>query len=155
MNERVVEILVLIMREIKDDGEGFKNLETISRDLIQQGYTENEISSAFSWLLDRIKSDSEELMRNEGAIMDGSFRHLHEMERSVLSTEAYGYLIQLKTLGIVDELQIEQILERSLMLGLPSIGVHEIKSIVASVLFSPDNLGDGSFFLFDEHPQIH
>ncbi|MFQ5707403.1 MAG: DUF494 family protein [bacterium] len=154
MNERVVEILVLIMSEI-NNGDNSAKLDLLSKDLLKKGYTENEISSAFSWLLERMKSDSEELIENQGCIMQNSFRHLHEVERSIISTESFGYMIQLKELGIIDENQLEQILERAMMLGVSHINITEIKTIVASVLFNPENVTESSFFFFDEHPIIH
>lgn len=153
MNERVVEILVFIMSEIKNDHGTGRRLDALSKDLIQKGYTENEISSAFSWLLERMKYETEELIESEGP-MRGSFRHLHEIERSILSTEAFGYIIQLKELGIIDEMQVEHILERAMILGSSQVGKQEIKSIVASVILTSESIRDGSFFLFDEFPVI-
>ncbi|MFQ5824643.1 MAG: DUF494 family protein [bacterium] len=154
MNERVVEILILIMSEIKRNSKSGKKLELLSKDLVQRGYTENEISSAFSWLLDRLKSESEELIPNQGPTLKCSFRHLHEIERSIISTEAYGYIIQLKELNIIDEMEVEQILERAMMLGTSQVSVGDIKSIVASMLFYPESFKDGTYFLFEEHPVI-
>ncbi len=154
MNERVVEILILIMSEIKRNRKNGKNLEVLSKDLIQRGYTENEISSAFSWLLNRLNSESEELVENQRPTSNRSFRLLHEIERSIISTEAYGYIIQLKELGIIDEMDVEQTLERAMMLGTSQVGVSDIKSIVASILFNPENFNDGVYFLFDENPVI-
>jgi uncharacterized protein Smg (DUF494 family) len=155
MNERVVEILILIMSEIKQSRDGAKNLEVLSKDLIQRGYTENEISSAFSWLLNRLNSESEELIQNQGPTSDRSFRLLHEIERSIIATEAFGYIIQLKELGIIDEVEVEQVLERAMMLGTSQVNVADIKSIVASILFNPENFKDSIYFLFEENPVIH
>ncbi|MFQ6114434.1 MAG: DUF494 family protein [bacterium] len=154
MNERVVEILILIMSEIKRNRDGAKNLELLSKDLVQRGYTENEISSAFSWLLNRLNSESEELIQNQGPTLNKSFRLLHDIERSIISTEAYGYIIQLKELGIIDEMEVEQILERAMMLGASQVSVGDIKSIVASIVFHPENFKDGIYFIFEDNPII-
>ncbi|MFQ5865618.1 MAG: DUF494 family protein [bacterium] len=155
MNERVVEILILIMSEIKRNRDRAKNLELLSKDLMQRGYTENEISSAFSWLLNRLDGESEELIQNQGPTSDQSFRLLHEIERSIISTEAYGYVIQLKELGIIDEMDVEQVLEKAMMMGTSQVSVADIKSIVASILFINENFRDGMYFLFEENPVIH
>ena len=65
MNERVVEILIYIMSEIRSNRKVSSKLDILSKNLIQQGYTESEISSAFTWLLARLKNDSEELVNSE------------------------------------------------------------------------------------------
>jgi len=43
MNERVVEILVYIMNEMQGEKAAPNHMELISRDLLQRGYSENEI----------------------------------------------------------------------------------------------------------------
>ena len=69
--------------------------------------------------------------------------------------EAYGYIIQLKELGIIDETDTEQILERAMMMGSSEITTADIKSIVASMLLNYDAFIDGSYFLFEENSTIH
>lgn len=155
MSERVVEILIYIMSEIRRDSRDSRQLKLLSKNLIKKGYTEGEISSAFSWLLSRMRSESEEVLPNRGPTLNGSFRLLHEIENSIISTEAYGYIIQLKELGIINELDFEQILEKAMMLGSTKVKVEEIKSIVASMLFNPEGPGTGPHFLLDENPEIH
>ena len=155
MNERVVEILIYIMSEIRSNHKISSKLDILSKNLIQQGYTEGEISSAFTWLLARLKNDSEEIVEQQNPSLKSSFRHLHEIERSIISVEAYGYIIQLKELGIIDELDTEQILERAMMMGTSEITTGDIKSIVASLLLNHDAFIDGSYFLFEENPTIH
>ncbi|MFQ5674550.1 MAG: DUF494 family protein [bacterium] len=154
MNERVVEILIYIMSEIRRDRNASGRLDVLSENLIQQGYTETEISSAFTWLLNRLQTDSEELFEHQDPSLEYSFRHLHEIERSVISVEAHGYIIQLKELGIIDELGVEQVLERAMMMGASEVTVVDIKSIVASMLFNPESLMDNNYFLFDDNPTI-
>ncbi len=155
MNERVVEILVLIMSEIRRSNFASAKLELLSKDLRKKGYTESEISSAFSWLLNRIRSDSEELVQNQGATLKNSFRVLHEIEKSVISPEAYGYILQLKELNIISETDVELILERALMMGTNRVEAADIKMIVASMLWNTEYFGSGGYFLFDDQPGIH
>ncbi len=155
MNERVVEILIYIMSAIRKNNNVTHKLDLLSDNLIQQGYSESEISSAFTWLLDRLNHESEELMERQSPTLKSSFRHLHEVERAVVSTEAYGYVIQLVELGIVDNMDVEQILERALMLGISDVEIDDIKSIVAAMLFSSEALFDGGYFVFEESATVH
>lgn len=155
MNERVVEILIYIMSAIRKNTRLSQKLDLLSRSLIQKGYSESEISSAFTWLLDRLNYDSEELIQKQGPALKHSLRHLHEYERSIISTEAYGYIIQLRELNIINEMDVEQILERSMMIGASHVGIEEVKSIVASMLFASEHVADSGYFIFDENPIVH
>ncbi len=154
MNERVVEILIYIMNEIRKNQSGLKKLDLLSKDLLKQGYTEGEISSAFSWLLNKLRNESDELVAEAEAASKHAFRVLHEVELSVITTAAYGYLIQLRELGIVDELDMEQCLERAMMLGTSKVDIDDMKAIAASILHQHDGLGDGAYLFFDEQPII-
>ena len=155
MNERVVEILVYIMNAIRVGKPAANELEVISRDLLQRGYTENEISSAFSWLFDRFESDTEELVRHTGPRLKGSFRILHDLERIVISPEGHGYLLQLQELGILDDAEVEQIIERALMLGATHLSEAAIKSLVASALFHLEGMEKGEFFVFEDNAIVN
>jgi uncharacterized protein Smg (DUF494 family) len=155
MTERVVEILVYIMSEIRDEKPAPNHLEVISRDLQERGYTKNEISSAFSWLYERCQNDNEELLYQAGPTLEHSFRVLHDLERIVISPEGYGYLLQLKHLGILNDVEIEQTIERAMMLGATRLPEAAVKSLVASTLFNLEGASEGSFFVFEDSAVIH
>ena len=141
MNERVVEILIYLMTEIHENQEGMEQIDGISNDLKQQGYTENEINTAFSWLFERIKSDTEQIFKYEKNIKVNSFRALHDIEKIVITPKAYGYILQLQHLNLLDGSDVEQVIERAMMLGSSLVNIDDIKSIVASIFFNSDNPG--------------
>lgn len=151
MNERVVEILIYIMSEIRRNRNVTTKLDILSESLIEKGYSESEISSAFSWLMDRLNNESEEIIAKQEPSLSNSFRHLHEIEKAVISIEAYGYLIQLRELGIIDHLDLEQILERAMMSGASEVDVDDVKAVVAAMLISSDNLESGGYFYSDDN----
>ena len=138
MNERVVEILIYLMHEIRQKRGNIELMDGISKDLIGKGYTEKEINAAFSWLFERFKSDSEDILVNEEADVN-SYRMLSDIERLVVSSKAFGYLIQLRQLRLIEQSQMEQIIERVMMLGVSSIGIEEIKTVVAALFLNSDN----------------
>lgn len=135
MNERVVEILVYLMSEIKQNHGGMEQIDGISKDLKDQGYTDNEINAAFSWLFEKIKSDTEQIFQNEVPVRSQSFRMLHEVEKIVLTSKAYGYILQLQKLQLLDLNEVEQVIESAMMLGVNKVDVNDIKSIVTSLFF--------------------
>ncbi len=142
MSERVVEILVYLMSQIREKNGGIEGIDGVSKELLNQGYTENEINAAFSWLFDKIQMDQEEILAESSVELHHSFRVLHEAEKLVIRPEAQGYLIQLKELGIISESDLEQIIERAMMLGVNAVTANDIKSLVVSLLFSSEDLDD-------------
>ena len=100
------------------------------------------INTAFSWLFERIKSDTEQLYTSESASSAHSYRVLHEVEKIVITPAAYGYILQLQQLEIIDINEVEQVIERAMMLSVSKVDVNDIKSIVASLFF---NLDDGDY----------
>lgn len=155
MNERVVEILVFIMNQIRGNKANLSKLEVISKDLLSKGYSQNEISSAFSWLFEKIRNNYEEILRNTEASHEFSFRVLHDLETMIISPPAYGYLLQLKELGIFDDLDIEQAIERAMMIGTSPVDLEEIKAIAAFILAQQSNSGNGSYFVNNQSPLVH
>lgn len=156
MNERVVEILVYIMSEIKDRQGKLDKIDSISKDLLQRGYTQGEINAALSWLFEKLKPNTEEILHKTDFHLSGSFRILHDAERAVITPKAYGYLIQLKELGLIDLSEMEQIIERAMTIGSNSIDEEEMKTIVASLLFDSEYSNiDNSFLIMDKQNIIH
>ncbi|MDZ7373079.1 MAG: DUF494 domain-containing protein [candidate division KSB1 bacterium] len=155
MNERVIEILVYIMSEIRNRRTGIGRLEALSQDLLQQGYSESEISSAFAWLFERMDEDLERLDEGFGATGHPTFRILHEAERAVIQPQAYGYLLQLHDLGIIDEAEMEAAIDRAMMLGTDTVDVDTMRSIVASILFNTDFPFGSSSLFFEGNTTIH
>jgi uncharacterized protein Smg (DUF494 family) len=151
MKEKVVELLILIMSEMHDS----KRLTEIDLDeLKERGYTQSEISTAFSWLMDHTENERSGVFRESPA--PGSRRLFHDAEKYVFSTEAQGYLIQARELGLLDDRDLETVIERAMMAGYEKLSVGEVRDIVASVLFSRDG-GEGGArrSMLDSGDSIH
>src|SRR6266571_4258147 len=132
MKERIVEILMYIMSEMQSN-KGIAEIDL--RDLKDKGYTQSEISAAFTWLYDNMRLNDIGVTR-ESAPVEGSRRVLHEMEKQMLSTEAQGYLIQLRELSLLDDRDLELVIERAVVSGLEKLTPAELQEIVASVLMA-------------------
>ncbi len=134
MHERIVEIILLLVSELKSD----KQLSEIDvAFLARNGYTQTEISSAFSWLFERMNTGTT-IVRSKGQ-SESSFRILHEAEQMVITREAFGYILQWRELGLLSNDEIEMIIERIMAAGFSSIGESEIKSFLAGLLFDQEN----------------
>lgn len=152
MKERVVEILVFLMSEMRQD----KQLHEIDlAPLRDRGYTTSEISAAFSWLYDNIGSGHAEALPAASAGL-GSRRILHEAERMVFSTEAQGYLIQLVELGLLDDRDLEAVIDRAMNSGYAGLTVQEVREVVAAVLFARERpSGTSGHSMLNNEDTIH
>ncbi|KAA3662172.1 MAG: DUF494 family protein [Calditrichaeota bacterium] len=145
MNERVVEILMFIMSQLRGGKKDFDNLDLLSQDLLNRGYSQNEISSAFSWLFDRVDREVEEILRDGESDISQSFRVLHELEEMIISSEAFGYLLQIKQLEILSDFDVELAIEKAMMLGVSQVQIEDMKSIVAAILTTKSSQFQGNF----------
>ena len=151
MKERVVEILVYLMSEI----EANKRLSEINlEDLADKGYTQSEISAAFSWLYDNLPvQDGHIVLQTKSS--EESRRQLHDAEKMVLTTEAQGYLMQLCELRLLDNFDLETVLERAMMLGLERLSMDDMREIVAVVLSAKTTQGRAGRSMFNSNDMIH
>jgi uncharacterized protein Smg (DUF494 family) len=139
MHERIVEIILFLVNELKSN----KQLSEVDVSLLSQnGYTQSEISTAFSWLFERLSIG--EPVFSPGKPSDTSHRMLNEAEKMVIHGEAFGYLLQCHELGLLNNSDIETIVERIMAAGFSSVGINEMKSFVAGLLFGFDNPSGGS-----------
>jgi uncharacterized protein Smg (DUF494 family) len=63
---------------------------------------------------------------------------LEPEEQQFISAEAYGYLVLLQELRLLDPVQVEQVLERSFMTGAEKIGIKELSKIVVQILIGKE-----------------
>lgn len=148
MHERIVEIILFLVSELKSN----KRLSDVDVDsLTRSGYTQTEISTAFTWLFEQLLNGRE--LEFRGAANRQSVRHLNDIERMIIQPEAYGYLLQCHQLGLLSNEDIEELLEQILAAGFSTIGISEIKSFVAGLLFNAAK--DDSSFSVGPHDTIH
>ena len=157
MNERVMEIVAYIVDAMQSslDEAMIGGIENLSQLLIDQGYTENEINSAFSWLIEKIPSDADNNLPVEQLPPDQPEHAWYNFEKSAFTPAGYNFLIQLRELDIIGDDEIEQILAQSLKNGKNGISIAEIKAMVSNLIFTTDPMLDGSFFVYNKNYQIH
>ncbi len=137
MQEKIVEILVYLIGELRN------NIPINDIDLSvlsKKGYSTTEISTAFNWLYEKI-SDGENIITDTAPSSPHSHRVLHDVERAVINAEAYGYMIQLRELGLINDMDIEVLIDRIMMSGYVTIELNEVKTMVAQLMAE----GDDSF----------
>lgn len=152
MKGRVIDIIVYLMRQIDESGKGLSQFDRLVEDLHNRGYQEGEINTAFFWLLEKLRLRLSQLSRQQTRTTNKSSRILHTTERLHFSNAGYGYLIQLYQLGLIDDEQREQIIQKAILSGWDEIGEPEIKYLAARLLLDTDedHLDPGHLLLLDE-----
>lgn len=151
MDERLMEILVRLLKEIDMSDNGAIRLKDLSETLRLHGFSETELDTALSWLTDRLttqKIDSHNISPSQGSI-----RVLHPIERMILSPEAYGYLLHLENVGLIDRDQIEAVIEKALSSGLSEVTINDMKTITATVVVNSEDhnwFSSGAIWANDE-----
>ncbi|HEB83685.1 MAG TPA: DUF494 family protein [Bacteroidetes bacterium] len=132
--QRVVGLVMHLLREFREQRLHPEEMEEISEDLIGQGYTESEINAAFTWVFSRLDGvEPADILYRADTGAD-SFRVLHPAERAVLKPEGYGQLLEMHNLGMLDMEDVERVLDRAMSFGGP-LGEEDIRMLVHAYLF--------------------
>ncbi len=154
--QRIVGLAMFLLKELREKRLDLTDIEDMSEELMGQGYTISEINAAFDWVYDRMEGidPSEIIFRSNSS--KGSIRILHPIERAVLSSEAYGQLIEMQSLGMLSVEDIERILDRVLAIGGP-VEASDIRTLVHAYLFeegTPVNLKN-AHHIMNQSSTIH
>ena len=135
MNENVVDILIYLYENYMDsDPEATLSDQSLIQDeLLQAGFTEQEVDRAFQWMDELILGQAPEGLQGHTG---NATRVFTPEERDRLDTESRGLLIFLEQNNILDSASRELVIDRSLALGTHTIGVEELKWVVLMVLIN-------------------
>lgn len=144
MDSRILEIVFYLMDHFEEGDGQSVSISDFSADLKTLGYSEEEISSAYNWVMDHFTGVGENLYSGFSEA-PGACRILTEIERARLSPEAYGLLIKLTNVGVLSGEQFERVLDRITLMTTLSIGVEQTKLLVTAVLFNEHTEFDSEF----------
>jgi uncharacterized protein Smg (DUF494 family) len=131
MYERIIEIIVYVVSELKIKN----NINDVDiTELQRRGYSNSEISTAFSWMVDRMEI-SERMILSQ-PVSTKSFRILHDLERELFTSDAWGEIVQMNTLGLINNDHIELLIERAAMMGIRQIDSSHLKTYIANIVFN-------------------
>ena len=131
MRSRIMNIISFIIKEVLE-GKGLFETETeIVESLMDQGYSLEEINSAFDWLFSLVTKGTAKKRIKPTT----SKRVLHYLEWLRLNSSAYGLLIRMQESGLITPAQQEEIIEQALAAN-EEVGPEEIKRIAGQVVFN-------------------
>ncbi len=133
MRERMFHIVNLIVEHLLKENSLSIYEPDMAELLHSHGFEADEISEAFHWLHHFAPG-------GESGIGDGTgtgtaFRALSDDERLALTPEAYGYLIEIQRMGLIDDTMREEILQRALSLVEDEITRDDIRAMALLVAF--------------------
>jgi uncharacterized protein Smg (DUF494 family) len=135
VQDRILEIVVYLMNRLTDHQESVGSFDEMSADLRSMGFTDSEISSAYSWLLKHFEDYPESFSFSDKQAGSRSVRILSDPEKKIISPDAYGYLVQLRQLNLISAEQLEMILDRCSLYMNEPIDLNEMKLFASAALF--------------------
>ena len=142
MQERIIEIIIYLLEQFQQKRNKDSSTD-LSKELVSRGYTDNEINLAFSWVTNHMQTQTTETELNYA--MDFG-DEITDLEKLVITPEAYGYLIQIYHLGMLKEYDIEDVIDRALSKGSNHITLDDVKAVAASLIFDSEPGSDDLFF---------
>ncbi|MEA5097775.1 MAG: DUF494 domain-containing protein [Burkholderiaceae bacterium] len=137
--------------------------EALAKTLSEIGFKESEIKDALAWL-DDLATATHDLTVSRplsGAFSASQHRVYAEQEYAALGTEAIGFIQSLETVGMLDPVQREIVIERALAVNDSPLPLDKMRVIVLMILWSqgdePDALTLDALFPDDdgEVPLFH
>jgi len=133
MKQDVLDVLVYLFQNyISDEAEVEADRDSVHTELLEAGFPNAEVEKALAWLEDL--STQEHLPATLEA--ERSMRVFAHEERSKVSTEALGFLMDLERSGILSVEGREIIMNRVMTLDTEQIDVEELKWLILMALFN-------------------
>ena len=134
--------LVVLVAELSQKRD--KSFKELDKELLHRGYSSEEIEQALFWMSSQWHPVDK---RSHGSFSRPAFRVLSPWETMCLEDEAYGYLLRLQNLGIIDAEQFERIMKRIVPYSGERLQIADIKALAGIVIFhlNADD-GDDDFF---------
>ncbi len=142
MQDKILEIVVYLMNQLTEHQGSMNSIDEMSADLRSMGFTDTEISSAYNWLLKHFEDYPDSFSHSDTNISSRAVRVLSDTERGIISSEAYGYLLQLRHLNLLTTEQMEMILDRCALFVNEPIDINEMKMLASVAMF---DAGSGEF----------
>ncbi|MFA5404816.1 MAG: DUF494 family protein [Ignavibacteria bacterium] len=137
IQDKVIEIIVYILSEIKE----IEQLNEIDVNrLTDKGYSDTEINTAFAWIFSKL--DEGELIFKDKNEDIKSHRIFNPIEDKIFTVDSKGYLLLLRELGLLNDLEIDLVIERVHLSGYQKININELKKFIASFILNSDSKSD-------------
>ncbi|MBE0596864.1 MAG: DUF494 family protein [Desulfuromonadales bacterium] len=132
MRDRVLAIVNLITQMVLEERDQFSEGDLVG-ELLDFGFAAEEIDAAFSWMENMSVQPRQPQIR---PLTLPTTRIFSAEEVRALSTESRGYLLRLRSMGVLDDSAHEEVIDRVLQLDEDQLCLKELKPIIALTLFT-------------------
>lgn len=141
MRQNVLDVLIYLFETYSDEQSAHPpERHDLEDELARAGFFEQEIERALSWIDDLSVqwSFSAKPIHNQSAA-EPSTRIFNTKEKQLIPSHCRGYIYYLEQIGILNELQRERVIDRTLALETKELDIEALQWVVLMVLFSqPD-----------------
>jgi Smg protein len=134
LRERVLAIVSFIAQYFLDDRDMMTETDLVE-ELLSVGFEAEEIDAAFSWMESQALSVPSNAETSLTAPATSTRVFTAEESRS-LSQEAKGFLVRLRTLGILDDDTQEEVIDKAIQMAEEEVSLKEIKTITVLAMFA-------------------
>ena len=139
MKENIFEIISQLVKRLLYDGEEVEDSEKLINSLKEDGYNIDEINQAFEFIFasednEGVKEDEAELQEEILGENDMRQRVFNIKERVNFNIDVQGGLLQLGTLDVVEEEELEEIITKLLMRYRSSAQVSDLWQTLEEVV---------------------
>lgn len=139
MRERVLAIVNLIAQYVLGAEDTPISEQELRTELTSVGFAAEEIDDAFSWM-EKIALQPQVEVPAAIPLMDlPTYRVFSTEEQQLLTTEARGFLVKVRTMGLLTDEAQEEIIDRATRSAEGPVGEQEIKMVTILTLLSRSN----------------
>ncbi|NCN42080.1 DUF494 domain-containing protein [bacterium] len=135
MNTRVMDVVGFIGQYFSEYEEDSFEQDELNDALVDQGFSTGEIKEAFRWIEEKTLAEGLSKKPMLETQLSPSLRVLSKIEAMRITPEAHGVLIGLHGRGVIDQLIVDEIIDRAMALSGPEVGPRTIRRIAALTVF--------------------
>ena len=155
MDKKLFDVLEMVLKELEESYAGEIPVQHVIDFLEEQGFTEDEISLAMSWLLGDENTAQNFVDKPEKTFPRPMWRSLNEDEQEAISPNAFGYLFRLRELEILTDTMMERIIDQAVRLHTNNLDVEDMKELVTAVVLEYEDNASSGFFQFMSNQNPH
>jgi len=139
VRERVLAIVNLIAKYVLGAEDAPINEQELVAELLSVGFEADEISDAFSWMESAALQGISQSDPESGLQLPSTYRMYTREEEQALSCEGIGFLVKIRSMGLLNDETHEEIIERAVRAANDPLNLQEVKMIAALTILSCTN----------------
>lgn len=139
MRERVLAIVNLIAQYVMGAEDTHISEQELITELMAVGFEADEINDAFTWMESIALNPAGDQEESEPMMLVPTYRIFSDQEKAQLTSEAQGFLVKVRAMGLLNDEAQEEIIERATRSAEDAVTEQEIKLITILTLLSRSN----------------